>query len=217
MSRSYVETFFRHKTLCVAPVLVAAALGGALALNRPAQYVASASIFADAPLPAPSTVGTTGGNAPPAAGQQALMNNFLATRSFLLSVGKSAQLPGFGADEPAPVLAKSLAALRRDVATAIPGPNVMVVTVTRPDAAGATRVAGAVVDQFLSLERNTIGHRAQSQLADAKAQLQPAAKAVTDAQTALTTYLRAHPGSSAAGDPQLALLRTALTHADAAS
>jgi Mrp family chromosome partitioning ATPase len=141
------------------------------------------------------------------------MNNYLATRSFLADVGKRARLPSFGGD-PASIDPTALVALRRNVATTVPGPNVMVVTATRPEAAAATRLAGAVVDVFLGLERDTIDRRAQSQLTDARAQLQPAAKAVTDAQRALADYQGAHPGSTAANDAQLALLRTAVTHAD---
>lgn len=210
MRRSYVDTLFRHRVLCLTPLILAAGLGVAAGVTRPPNYVATSAIFADAPLLDPSTVGTTGGAAPPAGGQQALLTNFLATRSFRLAVGRGAGLQGFEASQPPIMLEKALVTLAAQISSSTPGPNVMVVQVTQPTAAAATRLAQTVVSEFLQLEKDTLSRRTQAQRADMKARADAAARTVDDAQRALATYLAQHPGTA---DTQTSLLRSAVARA----
>ena len=212
MRRSYVDMFIRHKAICVVPAIVAAALGVGAGLTSQPDFVATAAIFADAPLVDASTIGTTGGIAPPSAGQQALMSTFLATRSFRLSVARKSGLPGFGTSEPPLALEKALALLATGITTSTPGPNVLVVQVTQPRAADATGVAKAVVAQFLQLEHDTIGRRVAAKTAEAKARLDAAASAVDSAQRALSAYVAAHPGTPAT-NVEVSVLRGAVTRA----
>jgi Mrp family chromosome partitioning ATPase len=211
MQRSYVSTFMRHKTLCVLPAALAAALGIGVGLTRPSDYIATAAIFADAPLLDPSTIGTTGGAAPPAAGQQALMSNFLATRSFRLSVARASGLPGFEADKSPLLLEKALAVLAAGITTSTPGPNVLVVQVTQPRSVDATNVAKAVVSEFLELEHTTIGRRAAAQRADAKTKVDAAAAAVDAAQRKLASYVSGHPTVPGTVDAEATVLRGAVS------
>jgi Mrp family chromosome partitioning ATPase len=213
MRHSYVDTLFRHKLLCIVPAILAMALGIGVGMTRQPSYVSSASIFADAPLLDASTIGTTGGTAPPAAGQQALMSNFLATRSFRLSVARASGLPGFDANQPAVTLERSLTLLAAGITTTTPGPNVLVVQVTQRKAADATNVAKAVVAQFLQLEHDTINRRATAKLTDAKDRMAAASGTVDTAQRALAAYLLVHPSTPGTTDVEASVLRGAVSRA----
>lgn len=213
MRRSYVDTLLRHKALCIAPVVIATGLGITAGLTRPPDYVATAAIFADAPLLEASTIGTTGGLAPPSAGQAALMSNFLATRSFRLTVARKSGLAGFEDTRPPVQLEKSLASLAASITTTTPGPNVLVVAVTQPKAGAATGVAKAVVTEFLRLEHDTIQRRATAMQADARDKVAAASDAIDSAQRALSTYLSTHPAAQGASDVQAGLLRGAVSRA----
>lgn len=213
MQRSYVSVFWRHPFLVCLPVVLAFLVGAGLGVTAQRHYVAAASVWADSPVPDPSTVGTTGGTAPPANGQQALLTQLLASHGFLVDVATSGRLPGF-ADLRDPVeVNAALAQLAASVTMAVPGPNVLSLGVQQDDPASATRVAAALVDRFLSVQRAALRLRGQSQLNFAKAQVASRSTALSTARATLSRYLADNPGSQAVGDSQGDGLRTAVIQA----
>lgn len=216
MSRSYLETIFRHKMLLLTPVLIAVVLGTGYAFMQPRKYTATAAIWADTMLPSASTVGTTGtsaGNTPPAAGQQALLTDFLATKGFGLKVARDSLLPGYGGDSSSKKVDQALAKLAASITTGTPGPNVMTVAVRQETPARATAVAQAVVNDFLDAARDTVRRRGDNQVQAARRQNDAAAKTVSDAQQALSQYLQTHPAAQSGGDSTADGLRDAVTRA----
>src|SRR4051812_18549090 len=90
MKRNYVELFFRHRLLLLAPLVIAFMLGAGWGLMQPRTYVAGATMWTDAPLPNDSTVANV--EAAPSTGQQSLLNELLATRKFLLAVANDSPM-----------------------------------------------------------------------------------------------------------------------------
>lgn len=210
MRRSYVEAAFRHPLVVFGPFLLVLVLAVLGALGKPRDYISTAAIWTDTPVSAESSVGTTGGTAPPSGGQQALMLQLLTSRHFVTQVAARAQLSGFEASRPAKQVAQSIALLVADVTTTTPGPNVLSVQVTRPDPRQAERVTQAVVQEFLETERATLGRRSKAQLAYATAKVAAASRALAVAQTAVDAYQATHGNVN---DSQTASLATAVTRA----
>ena len=198
MTHSYLEAAFRHKTMLLGPVLLASTLAVAFAMARPATYVSSASIWADRPITAESTVGTTGGDTPPSSGQQALMSNYLATRSFLLAVADASPIPKIDPAGPAVVVEPALADLAASITTIIPGPNVLAVSVRAQSPEAAVGVTQAVVTEFLERQRSSLRQRAEAQAANARRLLDDRVAQLKDAETRLNAHrvaqLTAPPG-----------------------
>lgn len=207
MRHSYLEAFFRHRVLLVMPILLACALAVAFAVTRPRQYVATAAVWADVPVSEQSTIGTTGGQSPPAAGQQALLTQLLATRSFSLAVAREAALPGFEADRPPADIDHALADLVATISTATPGPNVLQLSAKQDSAQRATAVTGALLDRFLAEERAALRQRGETQIRYAQSQVDIATQALTKAQRELADYLKS-AGPAGAGGTQADTLRT---------
>jgi uncharacterized protein involved in exopolysaccharide biosynthesis len=193
VKRSYVETFFRHRLLLIAPVLIAFVLAAAYGLQQPRSYVAAATLWTDRRIPADSTIGTSAGSDTPSAGQQALLTSLLASRTFMLKVAKDSPL----ADQlNGPQLDVDLALARAaaTVSVATPGPQVMAVAVKQPTPELATGVAAAVIRQFMQEEEHRIRARASAQITYDRQQLATADKAVRAAEAALAAYAQSHPG-----------------------
>src|SRR5215468_3004936 len=142
VKRSYVETFFRHRLLVIAPVLIAFVLAAAYGLHRPRSYVAGATLWTDRRIPADSTIGTIPGSDVPSTGQQALLTSLLASHTFMLKVAMDSPL----ADRmrgPQLEVDLALARLAATVSVATPGPQLMAVAVKQPAPELATGVAAA--------------------------------------------------------------------------
>lgn len=164
VSRTYFEAIFRNKYLLLLPILLGLVVGASLALRVEREYVSGASFWADTAVPEESTTGTTGGQAPPAAGQSALLTQLLATRSFLRSVVESSPLAGeYRQLDPlaADLLLGQVAA---SVAVGSTGPQLVSVTVTRNDPDEARGLTQAVLDQFERERIDFAVDRAQAQL-----------------------------------------------------
>lgn len=154
MSRSYLEAFFRHKYLLCLPIALGLVLGAAMAYRVEREYVAAASFWADTPVPQESTNGTTGGPAPPSAGEATLLTQMLATRAFMRSVLEVSPLAeGFnhlmsGGEAEKVAADQMLGSVGSTILVAASGPQLVNITVTRTDPAEATGLADAVLDQF---------------------------------------------------------------------
>jgi uncharacterized protein involved in exopolysaccharide biosynthesis len=193
VKRSYVETFFRHRLLLVAPVLIAFVLAAAYGLQQPRSYVAQATLWTDRRIPGDSTIGTLPGSDVPSAGQQALLTSLLASRTFMLKVAKDSPLANTMKGTQLDV-DLALARLAATVSVATPGPQVMAVAVKQPTPGLATGVATAVIRQFMREEDRRIRARASAQITYDKQQLVAADRAVHTAQSALVAYGQTHPG-----------------------
>jgi capsular polysaccharide biosynthesis protein len=200
VKRSYVETFFRHRLLLIAPVVIAFVLAAAYGLQQPRGYVAGATLWTDRRIPADSAIGTAPGSDVPSAGQMALLTSLLASRNFMMLVAQDSPL----ADRiqgPQLDVDLALARLAATVSVATPGPQVMAIVVRQPSPELATGVASAVVRQFMREEERRIRARATAQITYDKQQLSAASKAVRTAEAALLAYTRTHPGAGQSRQP----------------
>jgi uncharacterized protein involved in exopolysaccharide biosynthesis len=195
VKRSYVETFFRHRLLLIAPVLIAFVLAAAYGLQRPRSYVAGATLWTDRRIPADSTIGTAPGTDLPSAGQLALLTSLLSSRNFMLKVAQDSPLAG-RMQGPQLEVDLALARLAATVSVATPGPQLMAVAVKQPSPELATGVTAALVRQFMQEEERRIRARASAQITYDKQQLTAASKSVRTAEAALLTYTQAHPGAA---------------------
>jgi capsular polysaccharide biosynthesis protein len=192
VKRSYVETFFRHRLLLIAPALIAFVLAAAYGMQQPRSYVASATLWTDRRIPGDSTIGTMPGSDVPSTGQQALLTSLLATRTFMIEVVKDSPLAGRMTGSQLDVDLE-LARLASTVSAATPGPQVMAVAVKQATPELATGVAEAVVRQFMREEERRVRARAAAQVSYDKQQLSAAASAVRAAQAQLVAYTQIHP------------------------
>lgn len=208
--RSYLEAAFRHPVAVFGPLVLVLALAVFSALSKPRDYVSTAAIWADTPITDASSVGTTGGTAPPSAGQQALMSQLLTSRHFVLDVGTQSGIPGFGQTRAPKQVAAAIALLVASTSSTTPGPNVLSVAVTQPDAARARAVTAALLQEFLSTERATLSRRAQAQLDYARAKVAASSRSLASAQQAVDSYQVTHGTTN---DSQAASLGAAVTRA----
>ena len=170
MSRSYLETFFRHKYRSCLPIVLGLVLGAGLALKADRDYVSSATFWADAPVPQPSTNGTTGGASPPSAGESTLLMQMLATRTFMRSVVEASplaqefnRLKG-GGDAEKVAADYMLGSVGATIAVGVSGPQLVTVTVTRKDPEEATGLAAAVLSEFERAKIDLAVNRAKAEV-----------------------------------------------------
>jgi len=195
LKRSYAETFFRHRLLLTAPVLIAFVLAAAYGMKQPRSYVAAATLWVDRRIPADSTIGTSPGSDWPSAGQQALLTSLLASRGFMLAVAKDSPLAG-RLNGPQLEVDLALTRLAATVSVATPGPQVMAIAVKQPAPELATGVAAAVVRQFLREEENRIRARGKAQITYDKQQLSAASRSVRTAEAAHLASTTCIPGAA---------------------
>ena len=194
MKRNYAETFFRHRLLLTAPVLIAFALAAFYGLSQPRKYAAAAAVWTDRQIPFDSTIGTNGGGDSPSMGQSALLSGLLASRTFLMDVAKRSPMAAEVRDSPD--TDSALWRLAGTVTVTTPGPQVLTIAVKEKTPERATGLAEAFVDEFIQTEQEKIRSRAQTQNDYDKKQLDAAALQVQKAQESLTVYEQNHPGSA---------------------
>lgn len=218
MKRGYLDTLSRHRLLLL-PLVLAIVVGTGFAFTAKRQFVAQAAVWADAPIPQQSTVGTTGtdnGQSPPSAGQIAMMQDYLSSRTFLLKVARGypvAAIPTSGSPE---AVERGLALLAKSITTSAPGPNIMTISVKQPSAAAAQGIATSLVNEFLKEQKDVLVLRAMAQVSSARKQVGDASNALGAARTAQASYLREHPASPGVVDPQAETLRSNVTQAQQA-
>ena len=225
--RQYASVFRRHRVLFSMPIVLALFLAVWTVLVTPKQYTSTASLWFDNAPPAPSAqtqADTT--LRPPAAQQQLVLNELLATRGFRLSVGRGGPLTEYLAghapsgrgpmDLVAKLLGRStalddrvLSALGpKHVTSTVLGPQVLSISLRGPTPEVAVGTLTALMDQFNQQTDNGRQLHAQASVGYYKDVVAAASTAAATAQKNLDTYVAAHPAPSA-NDPTFTTLSQA--------
>lgn len=182
----YLETFFRHRLLLVAPVLAALLVSVGLTLTHPRMYQASARVWFDA-----STIsGSTSWNpyTAPADAQAASLTELIQTRSFSRAVGQRGPLAdylarsnqaytdpisklvafftgsaGAGGTPDQVLTDRVVAAISQNTVVTPIGPQILAVTFSAPSPTVAAGTAQAIVDEFF--DETLTARRATAQAA----------------------------------------------------
>jgi hypothetical protein len=228
----YTEIFRQHRVLLSAPVVIALFISLWTVVGAQKQYQSTASLWFDNAPPAQSSVTQTDPTVrPPAAQEQLVLNELVATRDFRLSVGHNGPLAGFLARNntdgkgptallkrlgaKASIDSRILSALSaKHVSATVVGPQVLSVSLSAPSPDLATGTLKALLAEFSKQQNAT-------RLANAKAAssyytdlVNSANQAAQAADSKVTGYMAAHPGVTAS-DPNLAALTQTATAADA--
>jgi len=228
--KRYLEIGFGHKLLLLAPLLAALIATAAYVLIQPPSYQSSATVWVNG-----GGVGTQSA----AQSQADIVNQYLKTNSFAVSVAKGGPLAEYLNTHPSALpsagVRTQLSGLlggRATAAQASPdeikqylgahvtitqlGPSELVLAVTAPTPQLASGTANALITQLTSAEVAAKTAAGQAQLALYQSQLQDEAKVLSDDLAAVQKYLASHPNlardpAAAAGDAQLAVLQDAAT------
>jgi uncharacterized protein involved in exopolysaccharide biosynthesis len=228
--KRYLEIGFGHKRLLLAPLLAALIATAAYVLSQPPSYQSSATVWVNG-----GGVGTQSA----AQSQADVVNQYLKTNSFAVSVAQSGPLGAYLNAHPSAVpgagIRTQLAglfgagggnqkaspdAIRQYLAAHVTitqlGPSELILAVSAPTPDLAKGTATAFITQLTSAEVAAKTSAGQSQLALYQSQLQDQAKVLSDDLAAVKQYLAAHPNLSrdpaaAATDSQLAVLQDAAT------
>jgi capsular polysaccharide biosynthesis protein len=191
--KRYLRTFRRHKLLVIAPVVLALVIGLGYELTSPRSYHSQATLWADTPVPASSTVLSTSPPAQSPASQAAsVLSEMLATNQFLTELGKRSPYAAYLRQHPG-AIDTVFASLQKDTSVSVLGPQVMGVTYQSSDPATtapmARAISSAFVVQLLALQRT----RDQQEITYDKQNEQTALDALNSQQKQLSEYLAAHP------------------------
>jgi uncharacterized protein involved in exopolysaccharide biosynthesis len=219
----YVETFFRHRRLFVAPVLVAFVAGIVLAFLQPSNTTALARIWYDLTPPlALSTALNSGGQGTPADLQAQVLTELVNTRSFAAKVvalgplGDYIRTPtgyleavdtiqaaktrlAMAIGRPLPSISKEqeidLASmlLSKNTTVAAVGPQIVVVTLHLQSQDAATATLKNVVDQYTDVVLNDRRTQAQAAVDFWQTQVDLQRIQVDAGDAAVVKYLDDHP------------------------
>ncbi len=229
MSR-YLETFFRHKILLIAPVVLALAISIWYVAARPKSFQSSATLWVDTQPPAASSIDAPGNGPTPAAQAQSVLQELVATRSFMLKAGHRSALATYVATHPSKnngptaLLSKAMSAFKhkasptvddRIVATlsgkvtsSVVGPQVVRVNLAAPDPSiSQSALTGILAEYGDELAADRSG-RDQAAVQYYQQQLTSANAALSDARGAEVAYVTAHPevANPTTPDPEFASL-----------
>ena len=207
-STSYRETFSRHRKLLCMPVILGALAAAFFLFGTGKTYKSTASLWVDTAPPAPSSVGanaTTSLAEPPAAAEQAILGELLATRAFAASVAQTAS-PGksLGSADATAETAAQLVGTGQ-VASTVPGGQVLQISYSASSPAMAETVLGALITQLRTYTDRLTAQHDQSTVAYDREQAKAAETALTTARSNVTAYQAQHPRASLA-DPNYASL-----------
>jgi capsular polysaccharide biosynthesis protein len=193
--RRYVQTFFRHPFLLMAPLVIALALG-LFSINRqPRKYLAGATVWCDVPVPQQSTV-FTGSSNMPAVGQAAVLTELLQTHSFLAKVAAASPWASLVKTNNQLAGDQVLNSLGSSVSVVAPGPHLLSITVKRPTADEALALAKAATDTYIKEMNDTQHSRAVSSVGFYQLEVDAAQKALVAAQDQLGSYVAANQPAS---------------------
>ena len=214
-STSYRETFSRHRKLLCMPVILGALAAAFFLFGTGKTYKSTASLWVDTAPPAPSSVGsnaTTSLAEPPAAAEQAILGELLATRAFAASVAQTAS-PGksSGSADATGETAAQLVGTGQ-VASTVPGGQVLQISYSAPSPAMAESVLGALITQLRTYTDRLTAHHDQATVAYDREQAKTAETALTTASSNVTAYHAQHPQTTLA-DPNYASLVAAENNA----
>jgi hypothetical protein len=219
MNPRYRATAQRHRVLFGLIILFCALFGLSSALGSPKLYRSSASLI----FKSIDTGAVPFGATPPAAQNQEMLNELLATRGFPEKVARHSPLEAYlkthsaTGNGPIALLKKFFkgsptfderlaAALGPKRVTLAPiGSNLLEVSLEAPTPALAQTTLRALVTDFQK-ERNRLQGSA---LTAAIAQFTKARTQLTTTKADLSNYTRLHPASATNGDPELNALANA--------
>ena len=204
-STSYRETFRRHRKLFCMPIILGALAATFFLFGTGRTYKSTANVWVDTNAPAPSSLGDSPQNEPPAAAEQALLGELLTTRAFDASVAETSlrgKSPS-GTDAIRENVAKMLE--NGQVVGFAVGGQVLQVSASASSPAMAENVVGAVVAQLRNYTDRTVAQHDQKIVADGRAQVKAAQTALANARSNVVAYQARHPGVSAT-DPNYASL-----------
>jgi uncharacterized protein involved in exopolysaccharide biosynthesis len=181
--KRYFTVFRKHKLLVSLPLIITLICAVGYEMKQPRQYVSSATLWADSPVPNDTTL-LSAPNPSPAGAEAGVLSELLQTHQFLDNVLK--RDPG----------AQFLVGHLKDVSLTTPGPQVLVVSVTAKSPTAGSNANQALIDEFLTQVKSDTSLRAVALQNYYKQQLDTAANALSAAQEQLGQYLRTHPGSS---------------------
>lgn len=185
------------------PIVIAALIAGFLSFSSHPSYVSTASLWVDTPPGQNSSVGSAAQLAQsPAAEEQQLVTELLATRKIRLAIGKRI---GVGPTEASYALAT--------LTTSTPGPQVLQFSYAAGTPAAATKTLGAALTELQQASYVLIDQHVAGAVSLAKAQVQQANQALNAARNQLNTYVSEHPGSTNA-TPTFAALTQAEANAN---
>jgi capsular polysaccharide biosynthesis protein len=194
--KRYSDTFFRHKILVLAPLIICMIAGIGMATRAHKSFASSVSLWADSPAPGNSSIVTGTANGAPSASAQAVLSELLGTGTFRADVAKQKALAGMSAN----ISPKS-------VTVSAPGPQLLSVTAKAATPQLAVATATAVSNQFITTVNQLLGARQQQVVANALLQLRaaqttlnglPAGTARDVASNAVTTAQQTYNNAVAA-------------------
>jgi hypothetical protein len=228
----YKQIFREHRLLLSAPVVIALFISLWTVVGAQKSYQSTASLWVDNAPPAASSVTATDPTLrPPAAQQQLVLNELVATRDFRLTVAHKGPLATFLASNhtggfgpmtlikrftggATPLDSQILSALNaKHVVATVTGPQVLTVSVSAPNPNVATGTLAALLSEFTKQENATTLAQAKAAASYDTDLVASASKAASDAESKVTAYLALHPSATSA-DPTLATLTQAATAAD---
>jgi hypothetical protein len=219
MNPRYRETFRRNRLLFLLPVFLGALLGLTFGLGSQKLYRSDATLV----FKSLDTASTQFGATPPAAQNQAMLNELLATHGFPEAVARKSPLQEYLRTHnstswtPTALLKRFLKgkptlddriaeAFSSKRLTSIPsGSDLLEVSFEAPDPALAQTTLNVLIKEFLRERKRLQGNA----LSAAVTQFTKARSQLTKAQTELKNYSNLHPGSTSAADPELAALQNA--------
>ena len=215
MNPRYRETFDRNRLLFVLPLALGAVIGLTFGLGSPKLYRSDASLGIRSLDTASSQFGT-----PPAAQNQSMLNELLATRSFADTVAARSPLQTYlkthaetgwsptsllkRALKGAPSLDNRIASALspKRVKSTLPGPDVLAISFEAPDPALARATLKVLISQFFIWRTQLQGNA----LTAATHQFDLASKKLVQARNDLNAYNNQHPSSTTSADPVLRAL-----------
>jgi uncharacterized protein involved in exopolysaccharide biosynthesis len=207
--KRYLETFSRHKIVLILPVVIALVISGKYATSAPHKYESGMTVWFDTSAPNPSSLQSPPPYGTSAAEGQALLQEFLATRQFLVNVGRrgplASLLTGGHPNGETPAVAAAVdneiaGVLSHGFAVSVLGPQVAAVTLTGPDPSYLPGTLQALATEFVDEVGGTLKSRNAASVQYYQAQVNVAQTAVKKANAAASAYQLSHPGALAGTD-----------------
>src|SRR5437588_4534950 len=219
MNSRYLDTYRQHRLLFLLPLLIGVSVALWSNLGAPKLYRSATSIWSDT---AGGSSNDLTGAPPPATQEQSMLDELLKTQYFRTNVAKRGPLEaylkrhtsqGWG---PGALLSKlsgaptleqreAMALSSKRVTSIVLGPHVLSINYDGPTPQVSYQTLRALVAEF----ENQRGALRADALTSYKDAVTAASKALTNARTAVATYIREHPTISQS-DPQM----QALIHAE---
>ena len=194
----YLDVLRRHKVLVLLPIVLALAVSVPLAVKKPHKFVGSTTVWFDTAVPNPSSLdpGQPYSGSSPAQSGQAVFQELIATRQFLVAVGREGPLAARLATQGVPATSiddKIVATLQSAFGLVPVGPQVLKLTMTGPDPSIIGGTLDSLVAQYSAQVASAHESRGKSQALYFQSQLSPKHAALNQAIRQLQDYQAANP------------------------